>query len=158
MAETSGVLERRLQMRPLPDPAARALINLQVANAHFEEEFEAVTLREGLGTSAYNILRILRGAPDGHPRGEIARRMVYRRTDLTRIIDGLVRRGLVERVRTRKDRRLSLARLTPKGLKTMARLEPHVTALIARYRAKLSDQDYRDLNRILETLYGEDVE
>jgi DNA-binding MarR family transcriptional regulator len=159
MAGTDGVLERRLKTsRPVSDPATRALMNLDLADAHFQEDFEAATLTEGLSMSAYNILRILRGHPDGHPRTEIAQRMVYRRTDLTRLIDGLLRRGLAERLRNRRDRRLSVTRITPKGLKAMARLEPLIDALVERYRRKLSVHELKELSRLLEALYQDRVE
>lgn len=158
MAGRTGVLERRLKMRPMTDPVLRALVNLQVADAEFMQQFEAVAGAEGLSVSAYNILRILRGEPAGHPRRAIAERMIYRRTDLTRIIDGLARRGLAARVRSRSDRRLSVTKITAKGLKAMARLDPQLMALVDVFRQKLTDRDYRELNRLLEALYADRVE
>lgn len=159
MTSLNGVLERRLKTsRPVSDPVTRALMNLDVAHAHFLEEFEAATLTEGLSMSAYNVLRILRGHPDGHPRTEIAQRMVYRRADLTRLIDGLIRRGLAERRRGRRDRRLSVTHISSKGLKTMVRLDPLIDALVERYRRKLSVPEWQQLSRQLETLYADHVE
>jgi len=159
MSRTDGALERRLKIsQPVTDPATRALMNLDLADAHFLEDFEAATLTEGLSMSAYNVLRILRGNPDGHPRTEIAQRMIYRRTDLTRLIDGLIRRGLVERLRGRRDRRLSVTRITPKGLKTMTRLDPLINDAVDRYRRKLSVREWDELSRLLEKLYEDRVE
>ena len=159
MSRTDGALERRLKIsQPVTDPATRALMNLDLADAHFLEDFEAATLTEGLSMSAYNVLRILRGNPDGHPRTEIAQRMIYRRTDLTRLIDGLIRRGLVERLRGRRDRRLSVTRITPKGLKTMTRLDPLINDAVDRYRRKLSVREWDELSRLLEKLYEDRIE
>jgi DNA-binding MarR family transcriptional regulator len=157
--ETDGVLERRLKiLRPVADPATRMLMNLDLADAHFQEEFEAATMTEGLSMSAYNILRILRGHPDGHPRTEIAQRMVYRKTDLTRLIDRLLRRGFAERRRGRHDRRLSVTRITSKGLKTLERLDPLINGLVERYRRKMSVPELKELSRLLETLYADRIE
>ena len=159
MGRTDGALERRLKIsQPVTDPATRALMNLDLADAHFLEDFEGATLTEGLSMSAYNVLRILRGNPDGHPRTEIAQRMIYRRTDLTRLIDGLIRRGLVERLRGRRDRRLSVTRITPKGLKTMTRLDPLINDAVDRYRRKLSVREWDELSRLLEKLYEDRIE
>jgi DNA-binding MarR family transcriptional regulator len=156
MAEpTSGVLERRLVSRPITDPVYRATMNLQVAAAQFEADFAETLAPEELSSSALNVLRILKGQPEGHPRGEIARRLIYRNADVTRIIDRLTRRGLVERVRSPRDRRLSLTRLTAKGHKLVARLNDPIEALVARYRRKLSSAEYRELSRLLEALYSE---
>ena len=159
MTETTGILERRLKTsRPVADPATRMLMNLDLADAHFQEAFETATMTEGLSMSAYNVLRILRGQPDGHPRTEIAQRMVLRRTDLTRLIDGLLRRGLAERRRGRRDRRLSVTRITPKGLKTLERLDPLINALVGRYRRKLTVSELETLSRLLEQLYVDHLE
>jgi DNA-binding MarR family transcriptional regulator len=159
MAGTDGILERRLKIsRPVADPATRALMNLDLADAHFQEDFEAATQTEGLSMSAYNVLRILRGQRDGHPRTEIAERMIYRRTDLTRLIDGLIRRGLAERLRGRRDRRLSVTRITSKGVKTMTRLDPLIDEVVERYRRKLSVRELDELSRLLEKLYEDRVE
>jgi MarR family transcriptional regulator, 2-MHQ and catechol-resistance regulon repressor len=151
----SGILERRLQSRPITDPVYRATMNLQVAAAQFEEDFAATLAPEGLSSSALNVLRILRGHAEGHPRGEIARRLIYRNADVTRIIDRLTRRGLVERVRSPRDRRLSLTRLTAKGQRVLARLQDPIEALVADYRRKLSAEEFRELSRLLEALYAE---
>jgi len=157
-AIVAGALERRLKTaRVISDPAARALLNLDVASGHVLEQLEAITMAEGLSNTAYNVLRILRGEPDGHPRGEIAARMVVHRADVTRLIDGLVRRGFAVRLRPTIDRRLSVTRITPKGVKTLQRLQPAVDALIARFRAKLSGPELIELNRLLERLYADEV-
>jgi DNA-binding MarR family transcriptional regulator len=153
----AGALERRLKTgRTISDPAARALLNLDVASGHVLEQLEAITMTEGLSRSAYNILRILGGEPEGHPRGEIAARMVVHRTDVTRLIDGLARRGLANRVRPTIDRRLSVTRITPKGARTLQRLQPVVEAMIERYRRKLTQPELIELNRLLERLYGDE--
>ena len=153
-----GILERRLKARPIADPVQRATMNLQIAAAHLEEDLGRVTATEGLSTSALNVLRILRGQPEGHPRLEISARMIYRNADVTRIVDRLTRRGLVERVRSTADRRLSVTRITKKGLQALQRLDDHIRAFADRYRRKMSARDYGELNRLLEAMYADDVE
>jgi DNA-binding MarR family transcriptional regulator len=158
MAGLDGVLERRLKStRPIVDLAMRATLNLDVASCHLVEQMERITGREGLSRTAYNLLRVLRGQPEGHPRGEIAARLTYRRADVTRIIDGLVRRGLVRRARSRRDRRLSLTRITPKGIEVLSRLDSPIQELIDAYRRKLSAVELAELSRMLEVLYGDEV-
>jgi DNA-binding MarR family transcriptional regulator len=158
MAEFSGILERRLKSRPITNVVQRGMLNIQVAFAHFEEDFERVFGKEGLSASSFNALRILRGQPEGHPRGEIAKRLVYRKSDVTRVIDVLVRRGLVERARSASDRRLSVARITPKGLKTLLRLDALLDVLTAEYDRKLPRRKWVELSRLLEAFYAEHVD
>src|SRR6516225_11024660 len=81
---------------------------------------------EELSPTQYNVLRILRGAPDGLPCGEIANRMITRDPDITRLLDRLEKRGLTSRSRETKDRRMVLARITPNGLKLLTRLDQPV--------------------------------
>ncbi len=55
----------------------------------------------GLSHSRYNVLRILRGAGDSRLScREIVDRMVTRDSDMTRLLDGLEREGLIERNRS----------------------------------------------------------
>jgi DNA-binding MarR family transcriptional regulator len=78
---------------------------------------------EDLSANQYNVLRILRGSPDGLPCGEIASRMITRDPDITRLLDRLKKRGLISRCRETKDRRMVMARITRDGLKLLARLD-----------------------------------
>lgn len=78
---------------------------------------------EDLSSTQYNVLRILRGAPDGLPCGEIASRMITRDPDITRLLDRLEKRELISRSRETRDRRTVIARITPDGLKLLARLD-----------------------------------
>ena len=81
---------------------------------------------EDLSLTQYNVLRILRGAPQGLPCGEIASRMITRDPDVTRLLDRMEKRGLISRSRESRDRRLVLARIAPEGLKLVNRLDEPV--------------------------------
>jgi DNA-binding MarR family transcriptional regulator len=78
---------------------------------------------EDLSATQYNVLRILRGSPEGLPCGEIASRMITRDPDVTRLLDRMERRGLISRSRDTKDRRTVTGKITPEGLKLLARLD-----------------------------------
>ncbi len=81
---------------------------------------------EDFSSNQYNVLRILRGAPEGLSCGEIANRMITRDPDITRLVDRLEKRGLISRCRETKDRRTVLVRIAPQGLKLLARLDEPV--------------------------------
>jgi DNA-binding MarR family transcriptional regulator len=86
----------------------------------------AVLKTEAISSTQYNVLRILRGSPEGLPCGEIANRMITRDPDITRLLDRLEKRGLISRCRQTKDRRMVMVRITPEGLKVLARLDEPV--------------------------------
>lgn len=81
---------------------------------------------EELSSTQYNVLRILRGSPEGLACGEIGSRMITRDPDITRLLDRLEKRGLISRSRESRDRRLVLAQITPAGLKVVNRLDEPV--------------------------------
>src|SRR6185437_9929369 len=85
-----------------------------------------VLKNEDLSSNQYNVLRILRGAPDGLPCGEIGNRMITRDPDITRLLDRLEKRGLISRHRETKDRRMVMARITRDGMQLLARMDEPV--------------------------------
>jgi DNA-binding MarR family transcriptional regulator len=99
-------------------------------------------------------LRILRGAhPEGHPRYEIAARMLDRAPDVTRIIDRLELKQLVERDRGAADRRHSVTRITREGLKLLEKIDPEMEAVFAPMEAHLNLREARELSRLCEAIY-----
>ena len=147
-------LERRLKMRRLDDPVVEGMLNLLVTGFTLFRQSEARFGQFGLTPSAYNVLRILKGSPDGLPRGEIAQRMVNPSPDTTRLIDRLARRGLVRRLRSRSDRRLSLTRITPKGIAQLDRAETANLEQRAHLASRLSESEWRQLSALCERVYG----
>src|SRR6202035_445606 len=105
---------------------------------------------EDLSATQYNVLRILRGAPNGLPCGEIASRMMPRDPDITRLLDRLEKRGLISRSRETRDRRMVMARITPEGLKLLARLDEPVEAA---HRKQLGHLGRERLRALTELLY-----
>ena len=60
---------------------------------------EKVLRSADVSPTQYNVLRILRGAPEGLPCSEIGKRMITRDPDITRLLDRLEKRDLVTRCR-----------------------------------------------------------
>ena len=149
-------LRKRIQQSRFESETQEAILNLLVAADHLRSRTERICSELGISASQYNVLRILRGVhPQGHPRCEIARRMIERAPDVTRLIDRLKRRGLVERARGERDRRLSISRITPPGLELLERIDPRLAELQRELAGRLPPRDCRELSRICEEIYGE---
>jgi DNA-binding MarR family transcriptional regulator len=134
-----------------------AIVNVVVAANYVRERNDRILGEYGLTSPQYNVLRILRGVyPDGHPRCEIAARMLDRAPDVTRIIDRLEEKDLVERERSGSDRRHSITRITRDGLRVLEKLDAPIRQAVVDLKDRLSARDCRELSRILEKLY--DVE
>src|ERR1700744_4074573 len=104
-------------------PEELAFLELGRTADLLSRRLSGVLKAEDLSANQYNVLRILRGSPDGLPCGEIASRMITRDPDITRLLDRMEKRGLITRARETKDRRMVMARITGEGLKLLARLD-----------------------------------
>jgi len=102
-----------------------------------------------LSATQYNVLRILRGAPEGLTCGEVANRMITRDPDITRLLDRLEKRGLISRCREAKDRRMVLARITPEGLAVLAGLDSPIQEAHRRQLGHLGRERLRALAELL---------
>ena len=105
---------------------------------------------ENLSATQYNVLRILRGAPDGLPCGEVGNRMITRDPDITRLLDRLEKRGLIARSRETKDRRMVMASITPDGLNLLARLDQPVREAHRSELGHLGRERLRTLTELLQ--------
>lgn len=114
------------QRRRPAHPEEAAFLDLLRTTDMLSRGLIAVLKQEDLSATQYNVLRILRGAPEGLPCGEVANRMITRDPDITRLLDRLEKRGLISRTREAKDRRMVTARITPQGLKLLGRLDEPV--------------------------------
>ena len=104
---------------------------------------------EDLSSTQYNVLRILRGAPEGLPCGEIGNRMITRDPDITRLLDRLEKRHFISRSRESKDRRMVLTRITSEGLKVLSRLDEPVQVAHRRQLGHLGRERLLELSELL---------
>ena len=108
--------------QPEPDPftpdqfgAWRGM--LRVHTRIFRELDLRLSAEHGLGVDAYGVLVTLVGAPDGSlPIGELGARRNLTPSGVTRSVDRLAKRGLVERTTNPADARSQLVGLTSDGL------------------------------------------
>jgi DNA-binding MarR family transcriptional regulator len=104
----------------------------------------------------FNILRILRGAGQPLSTLQIRQRMLDKMSDTSRIVDRLVKKGLVKKSTCREDRRLVDILLTDKGkklLQTMDGLNEEMESIF-KY---LSEDEARQLNTLLDKIRSIDL-
>ena len=105
---------------------------------------------ENLSDTQYNVLRILRGSPDGLTCGEIGTRMITRDPDITRLLDRMESRGLIARAREKDDRRVVKTRITPEGLRLLQELDEPVRELHRRQMRHLTAKQLKQLSILLD--------
>ena len=106
-----------------------------------------------LSPNQYNVLRILRGAPEGLLCGEIGQRMISRDPDITRLLDRLEKRGLITRCRGSEDRRRIRSRITREGLALLQSLDQPVQEVHRSQLGYLGEERLRSLIRELRACH-----
>ncbi len=106
----------------------------------------------GITPAQFNVLRILRGSPRGLPCTEISRRMVSKDSDVTRLLDKLIRDGLAERTRSETDRRVVIGRITQAGMRVCRALDKPLGELHENQFKQLGGAKTRRLIALLEEL------
>ena len=136
--------------KPSPCPEEALFVEL-IRTADQLARRPALALKsEDLSSTQYNVLRILRGAPEGLLCGEIARRMLTREPDITRILDRLGKRGLIARSRPDCDRRRILVRIEANGLALLAQLDDPICQIHREQLGSLGSGRMRQLMELLE--------
>lgn len=130
-----------------------AFVGLLVAAGRAVQRLDEACAPHGLTHTQYNVLRILRGAhPEGHPRYEIAERLITRAPDVTRLLDRLERQGLIERTWSKANRRHSIARITREGMEILAVLDSEVQRVRKELLGRLTQEQLLQLCAAFDTV------
>ena len=150
----SGKLAAELrQTKPFASAEEEALLNLERTREFLHQRLTEFFKPFQLTGTQYNILRILRGAGrQGVTCSQAAERMVTADPDVTRLLDRLEARGLIERERTRQDRRVVLSRITAQGLDLLKTIDKPLSAFQRRYMGPLGGARLAQLIEILESI------
>jgi len=148
----SGKLAKEIrQTKPFSSAAEEAILNIQRTASVLSQAFAETLKPHGLSETQYNALRILRGAgPKGLCCQEIAERMINRDPDITRLVDRLEGRMLVERARSEEDRRVVVTKITGEGLKVLAAIDAEAKDMPKHAIGHLGEKRLRILIGLLE--------
>ncbi len=148
----SGKLSAEIkQSRPFTGLEEEAILNLYRTADYLMRRADALLKKSSLTVTQYNVLRILRGAaPDCLPCREIGARMITRDPDVTRLLDRLDQRGLIERHRESGDRRVVMTRITRDGVRLLKELDEPVNRLSRESVGHLGAGRLRELIESLE--------
>src|SRR3984957_11911128 len=104
-----------------------AFLNLWRTYDRLRAMEDALFLSHDLTAQQYNALRLLRGVSPGTlPTLALAERLVSRAPDITRLLDKLAQRGLIERQRPPDNRRMVRVGITAAGLALLDELDEPV--------------------------------
>ncbi len=106
---------------------------------------------EGITSRDYEVLLHLSQAPDRKlPMSALAESTMLTRSGITRLVDGLVESGLIERVSCKSDARVSYAQLTDAGYEKLRDAGcTHIASIQRVFLAHFSDEEIEVLASLL---------
>ena len=145
-------LEQEIQQKtPFRSPHHRAAVNIIFTHNWLVNQQKAFFKPYGITLQQYNVLRILRGqSPKAITTSAIRERMLDRMSDVSRIVDRLVKKELVTRSTCKSDKRLVDVFISEKGLELL--LEIDAKDAIDHSFSALSEDELHVLNDLLDRL------
>jgi DNA-binding MarR family transcriptional regulator len=153
MGNVSTIQAEIRQTRPFKSRRQEALVTLARTQDDVSRYLGSLIGPAGITLQQYNVLRILRGAGgDPLPTLEIGERMLARTPGITRLLDRLEERALVERKRCSEDRRRVLCTITKAGLELLASLDDVVDQADRRVMGHLTETELATLIDALDRI------
>lgn len=142
-------LEKDINQQVFRSEYQKSAINLIYTFNWMNEKMTKLFEPFDITQQQFNILRILRGAGQPLSTLQIRQRMLDKMSDTSRIVDRLIKKGMVKKTTCDEDRRLVDILLTDKGkklLQTMDGLNDEMESIF-KY---LSEEEARKLNALLD--------
>ena len=155
MSRAQSYFQREIKTKKPFSLAEEAAWALLITSDVLRRSWAALVEQGSFTPQQYNVLRILRGAgKEGLPTREIAARLVEKSPGITRFIDQLEERGLLERSRSTSDRRRVFCKITPSGLEILAHLDQAADEWDAESLSTLKAKELKQLIDFLERIHS----
>lgn len=136
------------QPDPVP-PLVQTIIEILRGSSTVTSALAPVVRRFGLSLAGFNVLHTLVHARGALKPSAISREQVIPAQTLTSVLDGLERRGLVEREQDPNDRRVLLARVTERGSALYEECCQPLLVVESKLLAGIAEPDMEHLRRLL---------
>lgn len=149
-------LNKWLKQTKKLDYKQEVVLNIAVLNVFLRYEKDKILEIYDITEPQYNVLRILKGVyPGGHPRCEIINRMIDPSPDITRLIDRLISKKLVKRIKDKTDMRMSVAKITEKGILLTDEITKKIKEKLDDILENVSEDECNKVSEFCEKIYGE---
>lgn len=130
----------------------KGIANLVLTYNHVVSKLESFIDEYNLTLPQYNILRILRGQhPEPSTNNLIKERIIHRNSDVTRIIDRLISKGLVDRSGCCNDRRKVDILISLEGLRILNEIDNRID-VVENLLSGLDQKEITDFNILLDKI------
>ena len=142
-------IENEINQKSFNNEYQKSVINLIYTYNWIIEKIKGFLDRFDITSQQFNILRILRGAGEPLSTLKIRQRMLDKMSDTSRIVDRLVKKGLVKKVVCKTDKRLVDVTITEKGKKLLEKLDEYQEEMDGILK-NLTEDEAATLNRLLD--------
>lgn len=148
-------IEAHLKTQPIQDPHRRAMLNIMFTGYWLQDKVNQALKPLGITEPQYNVLRILKGS-NGVPMNQYAiqERMIQRMSNVSRLVDKLVEKNLVERTICKDNRRRVDIIITKTGLQLLQDAEPVLKAGLEQMYREMNANDAQKLAGMLDDFRG----
>ena len=130
-------------------PQHKVMVNIRYTSNWISNRQNHFISQFDLSIPQFNILRILRGDRRMISVNTVKERMIEKSPNTTRLMDKLVDKGLINRVRCETDRRIVYVEITEKGLTLLSDID--ATFDDSHFRTNfLSNDEAETLSRLLD--------
>lgn len=131
-------------------PSVELLLNLIYTYDLISSEMEKYLNKYGLSRATFNLLMIVRRSEGaGCKQQEISKLSLVSRANITGLVDGLARQGLVLRTSHAHDRRVYIVKLSSQGEELLESLLPDYYAYVKKLCDGLSAAKKKEMNGLL---------
>lgn len=131
----------------------KALVNIRFTSNWLSYKQNIQLQAFGLSLPQFNIMRILRGANEMLSVSEIKERMIEKSPNTSRLIDKLLSKELLQRVRCEKDRRVVYLQISQKGLDLLQQVDVYFDDI--NLDKSLTTDEAKQLNDLLDKVRKE---
>jgi len=147
-------IEKEINQSRFRNEYQKAAINFIYTFNWMNEKMKNVFAREDITPQQFNILRILRGAGVPISTLQIRQRMLDKMSDTSRMVDRLLKKGLVKKNICPDDKRLVDVSITTKGKKVLEKLDRYDEEM-DKILGNLSEDEVKKLNKLLDQIRDE---
>ena len=147
-------IEEEIKQSQFEDAYHKMVVNVMFTARFIELKFERIFKKHGLTSQQYNVLRILRGQfPRPICAGDVLSRMLDQSSNITRLMEKLLQKGLVERKINETNRRMHDISITEKGLSLLEMISPDFNELMLGYQ-NISSDEAENVSDLLDQFRG----
>jgi len=153
------VLEHELDFRkPIALLAHEALLNIYYTASCLKKRADEFFRPHNLTDVQFNALMLLAhqsGPEEGLSQAKLSDMMLVNRANITALIDRMEKSDLVVRTADACDRRYNIVKLTSRGKKLLAKVEPLYAKEVKKIMAPLNQAEQKKLIAVLEKIRSE---